>query len=70
MMEDNKLSFEEAKARLDEIVSKLQSGKDSLDEMVRLYEQGAELSAYCLKLLDGYADRVEAVDQKAATAEE
>ena len=69
MMEE-KLTFEEAKARLDEIVAKLQSGKGSLDEMVRLYEQGAELSSYCLKLLDGYADRVEAVDEKAAAAEE
>ncbi len=67
-MED-KLTFEMARAQLDETVSKLQSGKDSLDEMVRLYEQGAELSAYCLKLLDGYADRVEAVDQKATTEE-
>lgn len=69
-MMEGKLTFEEARCRLDEIVSKLQSGKDSLDEMVRLYEQGAELSAYCLQLLDGYADRVEAVDQKAAAAEE
>ena len=69
MMEGN-LTFEEAKTRLDEIVSKLQSGRNSLDEMVKLYEQGAELSSYCLKLLDSYADRVEAVDQKAEAAEE
>ena len=67
---NEKLSFEQAKARLDQTVSSLQSGNNSRDKMVKLYEQGVELSAYCLKLLDDYALRVEAADKKAEAPEE
>lgn len=51
MKKDN-LSFEEALSRLEEISSKLDSGKIGLEESISLYEQGSELLGYCEKLLD------------------
>ena len=52
------LTFEQAKAELEAIVEKLGGGSLPLDEMVKLYEQGAELSAYCKNLLDAYEERL------------
>lgn len=55
-------TFEQAKAELDGIVEKLGAGSLPLDEMVKLYERGAALSAYCKKLLDSYDARLMQVD--------
>ncbi len=57
------LSFEQAKAELEAIVEKLGGGSLPLDEVVKLYEQGVELSAYCKKLLDAYEARLMRVDE-------
>ena len=50
-MAKKEMTFEQAKEKLDGIV-----------EMVRLYEEGAGLSRYCLDLLDRYEGRLEKVD--------
>ncbi len=42
-----KLSFEEALARLEEIVRSLESGKVKLEEAVGAYETGAALKRHC-----------------------
>ena len=55
-------TFEEAKAQLDAIAEKLGAGSLPLDEMVKLYEQGASLTAYCKKLLDAYEGSLMQVD--------
>lgn len=57
------LTFEQAKAALDAIVERLGGGSLALDEMIKLYEQGAALSAYCKKLLDAYDARLMQVDE-------
>jgi exodeoxyribonuclease VII small subunit len=41
------LTFEQAMARLEEIVRLLESGELSLDETVRLYEEGQRLRQFC-----------------------
>ena len=41
------LSFEDALARLESIVSRLESGQASLEESITLYEEGARLKAHC-----------------------
>jgi len=46
------ISFEQAMARLDEIVSKLDSGENTLEESLKLYGEGAELIAFCEKTLE------------------
>ncbi len=46
------LSFEEAYGALEEVVARLEAGAETLDEAMRLYEQGAALSQRCTLLLD------------------
>lgn len=48
----NKLTFEEAMSKIEEIAEKLETGKVNLDEMIELYKQGTELSVYCNKMID------------------
>ena len=51
-MAAKKLKFEEAMQRLQEIVGKLESGEASLEESMKLFEEGAKLSSLCYQLLD------------------
>jgi exodeoxyribonuclease VII small subunit len=52
------LSFEEAYAELEDIVSQLESGKLSLEQSVALFEHGRKLAGYCQSVLDGAELRV------------
>lgn len=47
-----KINYEKSVARLEEIVDKLESGSLSLEEMMKLYEEGTALAAKCAKKLD------------------
>ena len=47
-----KLSFEEAMARLQEIVTKLESGEETLESSMELFEEGAKLSTWCYQQLN------------------
>ena len=47
-----KMSFESAMKQLDEIVYELESGGLSLEESLRKFEQGVELSKFCKRKLD------------------
>lgn len=51
-MPAKKLKFEDALARLQEIVEKLESGEATLEESMALFEEGAKLSALCYNTLD------------------
>ncbi len=44
-------TFEKAMARLEQIVAALEGGKCSLDDSLKLFEEGTRLTAYCNKLL-------------------
>ncbi len=47
-----KVSFESAMKDLDEIVDELESGSLSLDESLKKFEKGVELSRFCKQKLD------------------
>lgn len=47
MKKELNISYESAIERLEEIVDKLASGSVSLDESLKLYEEGTRLTAYC-----------------------
>ncbi len=47
-----KISFEENIKKLEETVKALEKGDLPLDDMIKLYEQGAALSKQCKKTLD------------------
>ena len=52
-MEQN-VRFEEAMQKLSDIVGKLENAEGSLDEMIRLYEEGMTLVKSCERQLDAY----------------
>ena len=49
---ENKLNFEESLARLEEIVRALENGEKSLDDSMKLYEEGVRLIRVCSSELD------------------
>ena len=51
---EQQIRFEEAMQKLSEIVEKLEGGEGSLDEMIRLYEEGMSLVKSCETQLDAY----------------
>ncbi|CAN5391336.1 exodeoxyribonuclease VII small subunit [soil metagenome] len=55
------LSFEDALARLEGIVSRLESGQAPLEESITLYEEGARLKTLCEERLKAAQLRVEKI---------
>ncbi|MBF0665075.1 MAG: exodeoxyribonuclease VII small subunit [Brevundimonas sp.] len=55
------LSFEDALQRLEQIVSRLESGQAPLEESIVLYEEGARLKAHCEERLKAAQLRVEKI---------
>ncbi len=53
---ENVKSFENAYARLEQIVTKMESGKLTLEESVKAYEEGAKLVKYCESELARYEE--------------
>lgn len=47
-----KLNFEQAMERLNEIVAQLESGDSTLADSMKLFEEGAKLSAQCYEELE------------------
>ena len=55
------LSFEDALQRLEQIVSRLESGQAPLEESIALYEEGSRLKAHCEERLKAAQLRVEKI---------
>lgn len=53
------IKFESAVKRLEEIVNKLEAGDLSLDDSIKLFEEGVKLYQICLKRLDEAEKKVE-----------
>lgn len=51
-MENKELSFEECLKELEEIVNRLESKDISLDDAVRYYQKGLELSKRCYDIFN------------------
>ena len=47
-----KMNYEKAVERLEEIVDKLENGNLPLEDMMKLYEEGTVLAAKCAKSLE------------------
>ena len=41
------LTFEQAMTRLEQIVATLEGGRCTLDDSLKLFEEGTKLTAYC-----------------------
>ena len=57
--------FEKSLARLDQVVRRLESPQLSLDEAMKLFEEGVALSRECQKQLEEAEGRVEILLKKA-----
>jgi exodeoxyribonuclease VII small subunit len=62
---DSKLDFEKSLARLEQVVKKLESPELSLDDAMKLFEEGVKLSRECQKQLEEAEARVEILLKKA-----
>lgn len=60
----SKMSFEEAMARLEEIVEKLSDQKINLDLMIELYQEGDLLKKHCAKRLEEAKMKIETIEKE------
>ena len=58
-------SFEEAAARLERLVARMESGAEDLDAMVKSFEEGQALVKYCNERLSAVERKVEILARKA-----
>ena len=59
-----KLNFEEAMTKLEKIVEELESGELTLEDSVKSFEKGIELSKLCRKKLENAENRVKKIVEK------
>lgn len=57
----DKLTFEQALDKLEEIVEALEQGNVPLDQSINYYERGEELRKHCRKLLSAAESKVEKI---------
>ena len=58
---EKELTFEKAMKRLEEIVNALENGTVSLDDSLKLFEEGIKLTKYCeneLKNIENKASKI------------
>ena len=51
-------SYEQSMKRIEEIVEILESSELTIDESMKLYEEGVKLTAYCNKYLDSAEQKI------------
>jgi len=54
----SQMTFEQAMTRLEQIVATLESGRCTLDESMKLFEEGAKLTNYCQKALKSAEQKI------------
>jgi len=62
---EKKLSYEQAREELAEIVESLEDGSETLEESLKLWERGEELAKICQEWLDGAKKKIEAAKKGA-----
>jgi exodeoxyribonuclease VII small subunit len=61
-------SFEELERELEQIVTRLEQGKVSLDEAIALWERGEELYKLCVGKLDSAQGKIEELAKRVESA--
>ncbi|MFN1835513.1 exodeoxyribonuclease VII small subunit [Balneola sp. MJW-20] len=64
MSEKERPSFEEALKELESIVSRLESEDITLEDSVKLYEEGIKLSKICTEVLEKAETRIKQVNEE------
>lgn len=60
------LTYEQAMTRLEEIVAQLEGGKCTLDDSMKLFEEGAKMADFCRKALSEAEQKIEKLQKKTA----
>ncbi|MBR0423102.1 MAG: exodeoxyribonuclease VII small subunit [Clostridia bacterium] len=63
-MRKTKNDFEANLKTLEEIVEKLESGEETLENSLNLYEKGMEISNICKELLEKAEQKIKVIDAK------
>lgn len=61
-MKKNKMSFEDSMKKLEEIVLRLESGDETLEDTIVLYEEGINLGNNCEKMLNDAEQKITIID--------
>ena len=64
-----KLSYEQARDELSQVIRGLEAGNVPLEDALALWERGEALAARCQELLDGAQQRLEAANPASDTGE-
>ena len=64
MAAEKKLSYEQARDELAEIVESLESGSATLEESLALWERGEALAKICQEWLDGAKEKLASVKKE------
>ena len=70
MAAGKQLSYEAARDELAEVVAKLESGKATLEESLKLWERGEELAKVCQDWLDGAKAKLDKVKSEVEELDE
>ncbi|MBQ5346474.1 MAG: exodeoxyribonuclease VII small subunit [Ruminococcus sp.] len=62
-MKDN-LTFEQANAELEALVSKMESGELNLEDSMKCYEEAFELLSFCYKQLDSCKGQIVDINKR------
>jgi len=63
-MSEENLNFEKSFARLEEILNRMNSGKSTLDESLKLYEEADSLISLCSSRLESCETKIEMLMKK------
>lgn len=66
MAEKNKMTFESAMERLEQIAQLLERGDAPIEESLSLYEEGAKLLKYCSGILEKAEQKVSIITRNMA----
>lgn len=58
MSQEKEMTYEQAVGRLEEIAGLMESGKLSLDESMKLYDESIRLTEFCYSKLEAFKQRV------------
>ncbi|MCY1714232.1 exodeoxyribonuclease VII small subunit [Caproiciproducens galactitolivorans] len=60
---NKKMTFEEAMTKLNEIVGRMESGNESLETSLSLFEEGSALAAFCYGKLQNAEQKIKQITE-------
>ncbi|NLG92784.1 MAG: exodeoxyribonuclease VII small subunit [Clostridiales bacterium] len=60
---NKKMTFEEALTKLNEIVSRMESGNEPLETSLKLFEEGSALAAFCYDKLQNAEQKIKQITE-------